>query len=215
MSSTLAGSPPCATACGAAGTDIEPDEVSVSFYGDLFRHDPESEEAPDEVARAGVADMLHETLGDDMLATLSQAAGKATFERTVDLVGTLMTKPDLQLEVQRRVAEAVRPDTRIIVAHSLGTFVTYNALVAHPEWEIDTFVTLGSPLGCIDARADDGPPRRGRRPVAGPARSSTGSTSPPSATTPAPNPGSRPSSVTASSTAWSTTATGPTTRSPT
>ena len=82
----------------SAGTDIEPDDVAVSFYGDLFRHDPESEEAPDEVTRAGVADMLHETLGDDMLATLSQAAGKATFERTVDLVGTLMTKPDLQLE---------------------------------------------------------------------------------------------------------------------
>ncbi len=33
------------------------------------------------------------------------------------------------------------------MAHSLGTIVSYNALVAHPEWEIDTFVTLGSPLG--------------------------------------------------------------------
>lgn len=131
----------------SAGTDIEPEHVSVSFYGDLFRHDPESEAAPDVAARAGVADMLHETLGDDVLATLSQAAGKATFERTVDLVGSLMTKPQLRQRVQRRVAETVQPDTRIMVAHSLGTIVTYNALVAHPEWEIDTFVTLGSPLG--------------------------------------------------------------------
>jgi len=131
----------------SAGTDIEPEHVSVSFYGDLFRHDPESEDAPDVAARAGVADMLHETLGDDVLATLSQAAGKATFERTVDLVGSLMTKPQLRQRVQRRVAETVQPDTRIMVAHSLGTIVTYNALVAHPEWEIDTFVTLGSPLG--------------------------------------------------------------------
>jgi pimeloyl-ACP methyl ester carboxylesterase len=130
-----------------AGTDIEPEQVSVSFYGDLFRHDPETEEAPDEATRAGVADMLHETLGDDVLASLSHAAGKATFERTIDLVGTLMTKPDLQERVQTRVAETVQHDTRIVVAHSLGTIVSYNALVAHPEWEIDTFVTLGSPLG--------------------------------------------------------------------
>ena len=77
----------------SAGTDIEPDHVSVSFYGDLFRHDPETEEVPDEATRAGMADMLHETLGDDVLASLSQAAGKATFERTVDLVGYLMTEP--------------------------------------------------------------------------------------------------------------------------
>ena len=149
----------------SAGTDIEPEHVSVSFYGDLFRHDPETEDVPDEATRAGVADMLHETLGDDVLASLSQAAGKATFERTVDLVGTLMTKPDLQERVRTRVAETVQPDTRIIVAHSLGTIVSYHALVAHPEWEIDTFVTLGSPLGSsmlvktMVPRDEDGAPR--------------------------------------------------------
>ena len=148
-----------------AGTDIEPEHVSVSFYGDLFRHDPETEQTPDEVTRAGVADMLHETLGDDVLASLSQAAGKATLERTVELVGTLMTKPDLRQAVQQRVAETVQPDTRIIVAHSLGTIVTYNALVAHPEWEVDTFIALGSPLGSpmlvetTIQRDEDGAPR--------------------------------------------------------
>ena len=149
----------------SAGADIEPEHVAVSFYGDLFRHDPESEEAPDEAARAGVADMLHETLGDDVLATLAQAAGKATFERTVDLVGTLITKPQLRQRVQSRVAETVQPDTRIIVAHSLGTLVTYNALVAHPEWEIDTFVTLGSPLGSSMLVETMVQRERGRRPA--------------------------------------------------
>ena len=131
----------------SAGTDIEPEHVSVSFYGDLFRHDPETEPAPDAATRAGVADMLHETLGDEMLATLAQAAGKATFERTVDMVGRMMSTPGLQQEVVHRVVDTVRPDTRIIVAHSLGTIVAYNALAAHPEWEIDTFITLGSPIG--------------------------------------------------------------------
>lgn len=46
------------------------------------------------------------------------------------------------------VAEAVagrRPD--VLLAHSLGSVVTYETLLAHPELEVPLFVTLGSPLG--------------------------------------------------------------------
>ena len=35
---------------------------------------------------------------------------------------------------------------RVVIAHSLGTVVTYEALHAHPELEVDLLVTLGSPL---------------------------------------------------------------------
>jgi hypothetical protein len=48
---------------------------------------------------------------------------------------------------QQRFERVVTPDTRVVVAHSLGSVVAYEALCAHPEWNIDTFVTLGSPLG--------------------------------------------------------------------
>lgn len=130
-----------------AGGDVEPSDVDVCFYGDIFRHDPESGTDPDETTRAGIADMLHETMGDDALELLGQAAGKATFERTVDLVTTMVTTPDLREQVDQRITAVVGPDTRIIVAHSLGTIVAYKALVAHPEWAIDTLITLGSPLG--------------------------------------------------------------------
>ncbi|MYS85626.1 hypothetical protein [Embleya scabrispora] len=34
---------------------------------------------------------------------------------------------------------------RVVIAHSLGTVVTYEALHAHPELELDLLVTLGSP----------------------------------------------------------------------
>jgi hypothetical protein len=46
-----------------------------------------------------------------------------------------------------RVAEKVTPATRVIIGHSMGSVVAYEALCAHPEWRVDTFVTLGSPLG--------------------------------------------------------------------
>lgn len=45
------------------------------------------------------------------------------------------------------VVGAVREDSRILIAHSLGSVVAYEALCAHPEWPITTFVSLGSPLG--------------------------------------------------------------------
>ncbi|MEU3326819.1 alpha/beta hydrolase [Streptomyces albus] len=48
---------------------------------------------------------------------------------------------------QQRFARVVTPDTKVVVAHSLGSVVAYEALCAHPEWNVDTFVTLGSPLG--------------------------------------------------------------------
>jgi pimeloyl-ACP methyl ester carboxylesterase len=34
----------------------------------------------------------------------------------------------------------------VLVAHSLGTGLSYVALCNHPEWSVDTFITLGSPL---------------------------------------------------------------------
>lgn len=40
---------------------------------------------------------------------------------------------------------------RIVIAHSLGTVVAYEALHAHPDLELDLLVTLGSPLALPDA----------------------------------------------------------------
>lgn len=44
------------------------------------------------------------------------------------------------------IAALVDSSTRVLVAHSLGTLLSYMALSNHPQWPIRTFVTLGSPL---------------------------------------------------------------------
>jgi len=49
--------------------------------------------------------------------------------------------------VRERVEQALTPETRVMVGHSLGSVVAYECLCAHPEWPVTTFVTLGSPLG--------------------------------------------------------------------
>lgn len=84
-------------------------------------------------------------------------------------VHTYLAKPDSPRRAAARatVAEAIekhRPD--VVVAHSLGSVVTYEALWAHPGPEVELLVTLGSPLampGVVLPRlvpgADGRPPR--------------------------------------------------------
>ncbi|MET9483530.1 hypothetical protein [Streptomyces sp. NPDC006638] len=47
----------------------------------------------------------------------------------------------------QRFERVVTPATRVVIGHSLGSIIAYEALCAHPEWNVDTFITLGSPLG--------------------------------------------------------------------
>lgn len=65
-------------------------------------------------------------------------------------------------EVANRIAEH-RP--RIVIAHSLGTIVTYEALHAYPELKAELLLTLGSPLALPRAVFD----RLLPRPTDGPA----------------------------------------------
>jgi pimeloyl-ACP methyl ester carboxylesterase len=58
-----------------------------------------------------------------------------------------MTDPDLRRAVQDRFGAEVGEDTRVVVGHSLGSVVAYEALCAHPRWPVRALVTLGSPLG--------------------------------------------------------------------
>jgi hypothetical protein len=57
---------------------------------------------------------------------------------------------------------------RVVIAHSLGTVVAYEALHAHPDLQVDLLVTLGSPLALPDAifhRLQPRPAGTGLRPA--------------------------------------------------
>ena len=58
-----------------------------------------------------------------------------------------LNEPAIRQAVLERLADTIGPETRVIVAHSTGSIAAYEALCAHPEWDIRMFVTLGSPLG--------------------------------------------------------------------
>ncbi|MFF3787626.1 serine peptidase [Streptomyces sp. NPDC001933] len=56
--------------------------------------------------------------------------------------------PQVRAAARSAVAESIRRvRPRVVLAHSLGSVVAYEALHAYPELNVDCFVTLGSPLG--------------------------------------------------------------------
>ena len=125
---------------------VSESDVEVCFYGDLFRRMPGTEaDARLEQSRAGIAEMLTDLAGDTISA-LAQAASDAAFDRAVDMVAVMATEPDLRARMRARIEPLVDAETRVIVAHSLGTVLSYMALANHPQWNVHTLVTLGSPL---------------------------------------------------------------------
>jgi pimeloyl-ACP methyl ester carboxylesterase len=52
----------------------------------------------------------------------------------------------VRAEIQARVERAVGPNTAVLIGHSLGSVVAYEAACAHPAWDL-ALVTLGCPLG--------------------------------------------------------------------
>jgi hypothetical protein len=58
-----------------------------------------------------------------------------------------LTRPGVRQRCRQRVLDAIDDSgARIVVAHSLGSVVTYETLCANPDIRIDLLVTLGSPL---------------------------------------------------------------------
>ncbi|MFG2292785.1 serine peptidase [Streptomyces sp. NPDC048603] len=63
-------------------------------------------------------------------------------------VYTYLTSPQRRKAAREVVADAVRASgARVVVAHSLGSIVAYEALHAHALPGVELLVTLGSPLG--------------------------------------------------------------------
>jgi len=66
--------------------------------------------------------------------------------RFIKQVHSYLSDDSVRGEIQERVASKVSPDTAVLVGHSLGSVVAYEAACAHPDWDL-ALVTLGSPLG--------------------------------------------------------------------
>lgn len=69
-----------------------------------------------------------------------------------------LTDDELRGRARRRLAALITDDTRVVVAHSLGSVVAYECLHELPGHGVRALVTLGSPLGVPTIRDRLAPP---------------------------------------------------------
>jgi hypothetical protein len=83
---------------------------------------------------------------------------------TLGQVRRYFTELETRSLVQQRLMDCIKPDTQLIIGHSLGSIVAYEALCVHTEWPVRAFLTLGSPLGVANLIFDrlQPVPRNGR-----------------------------------------------------
>jgi pimeloyl-ACP methyl ester carboxylesterase len=130
------------------GADLSLDEVGMVFYGDLLRLDPDKGEMPDPAdlaAKAGLLDVINQIPGADGLASIAHAVGQAANEKLLDQAGRFLAAGDVRAAIRDRMDAQLDEDTELVIAHSLGTLVSYQVLASRPELT-PAFITMGSPL---------------------------------------------------------------------
>lgn len=103
---------------------------------------------PDEETKASTPDWIQQAL--NALSYYPFFVGLAQRVIIWDLkqVWSYFRYSEIRSQILERLKEVISPDTQVVVGHSLGSVVAYEAL-CNPEkdWSVRTLVTLGSPLG--------------------------------------------------------------------
>lgn len=69
-----------------------------------------------------------------------------------------LNDPDVHESVLKIVVDKISPETKVVIGHSLGSVVAYEAVCCKPE-NVVSFVSLGSPLGIRNLIFDKLTPR--------------------------------------------------------
>jgi hypothetical protein len=134
-------------------TDVTEDEAELLFlfWQEAARVEPGRVASPDASLRAATPASVQSALR--VLARSRFFAGLAerAFIGALKQVRLYLRDPQIRAAARAAVDAAVTEETRVIIGHSLGSVVTYEALHeygATPRWaNVRTLVTLGSPLG--------------------------------------------------------------------
>lgn len=79
-------------------------------------------------------------------STFWEGIGENMMAGDLKQVVLYINDPDIREKAIASVTRLITPETRIVIGHSLGSVVAYEALHRKPE-SVHTFITCGSPLG--------------------------------------------------------------------
>ncbi|MGI5459044.1 hypothetical protein ACQEWB_38870 [Streptomyces sp. CA-249302] len=101
---------------------------------------------PDAAARIRTPHLVQRALDALSHSAFFAGLGERLLISDARQVRRYFSEPDLRAAIRSRLLDELTHRTEVIVAHSLGTVVAYEALCAHPELPDLTLITLGSPL---------------------------------------------------------------------
>lgn len=164
-----------------AGGSLQTGDISVAFYGDLFRPPgsrsirlPEYDVSdvdsllerellyawwqetaridpavpgPDDPTRARTPHWAQRALYALSGSSFFGGIAERVMIGSLKQVSSYFTDQGLRSEIRGRILDTIEADTAIVVAHSLGSVVAYEALCNEPDTPVTTLVTVGSPLG--------------------------------------------------------------------
>jgi hypothetical protein len=134
-------------------SDVTEDEAELLFalLGEAVRSEPDRIPPAEADLRASTSNDVQSVLR--LLVRSRFFAGVTERAMIGDLkqVRGYVREPEIRKAAQEAVDKVVTKDTRVLVGHSLGSVVAYEALHTYSggsRWaNIATFITLGSPLG--------------------------------------------------------------------
>lgn len=121
-------------------------QLLESWWEEAARTDP-GVRAPDELTKASAMPIVQRAL--DALTRSRFFSGVLEKAMISDLkqVHDYFKYDQIRRSARARIGALVKDDTQVIIAHSLGSVVAYEALCANPQWPVRHLITLGSPLG--------------------------------------------------------------------
>ena len=129
--------------------DVEPgleQELLMTWWEEAARTDP-GVPPPDARTLARTPRSVQTALNALSGSTFFAGMAERLMVSNLRQVRRYLTDPELRQRAIARVSAEIGPDTTVVVGHSLGSIVAYEALCAHAEARVAAFVTLGSPLG--------------------------------------------------------------------
>jgi pimeloyl-ACP methyl ester carboxylesterase len=133
-------------------TDIEAEEAALLEVFWRFAAEAEPAVVPSPALYAAGTSLARTP---QFIQRALNALSKSSFWASVSqgmLIGDLkqvlryLNDPDLHDHVLKRVLEAITPNTKVVIGHSLGSVIAYEAL-CREAGNVVSFISLGSPLG--------------------------------------------------------------------
>ncbi|MBP2330009.1 hypothetical protein JOF56_010394 [Kibdelosporangium banguiense] len=156
-----------------AGGELAVEDISAAFYGDLFRpagsrsigwpdYDwsdvDETFEAdlllawwqdsqPQHPTRARTPQWIQRALSVLSGTSFFAGLGERAMVGSLKQVRAYFCDPNVRAKIRERVQAAIAPETRVVIGHSLGSVIAYEALSSSANTPAKALITLGSPLG--------------------------------------------------------------------